>query len=96
MEFFNLKSDVRHMTAVAVLEDLSPELVKSSREAIVNAAGEGLTFVNIDNLSSVQAHLLARFYKMLDFNTTISQNDIKYIKGQGYVLTHFVTIRWED
>ncbi len=96
MEFFTLKSEARKVTACSLIQELPPEIIKSSREAILQAASEGKTFVNIEDLSSDQAGKLATMYKMLDFQTEAIQGSINYVKGQGYVGNFYVTIKWED
>ena len=52
MEFFNLKSEARKVTACSLMYELPPEVVKSSKEAILQAASEGKTFVNKEKLYS--------------------------------------------
>jgi hypothetical protein len=96
MEFFTLKSEARKVTACRLIQELPPEIIKSSREAILQAASEGRTFVNIEDLPSDQAGKLATMYNMLDFQAEAIQGSINYVKGQGYVGNFYVTIRWED
>ena len=85
MEFFNLKSEARKITACSLIQELPPDVIKSSRETILQAASEGKTFVNIDHLSTPVAGKLATFYKMLGFQTEV------IISCGAYV-----TIKWED
>ena len=85
MEFFNLKSEARKVTACSLMYELPPEVVKASKEAILQAASEGKTFVNIDHLSTPVAGKLATLYKMLGFQTEV------IISCGAYV-----AIRWED
>lgn len=96
MEFFTLKSEARKVTACSLIQELPPEIIKSSKEAILQAASEGKTYVNIEDLSSDQAGKLATMYKMLDFQAEAIQDSINYVKGQGYVGNFYVTIKWED
>ncbi len=96
MEFFNLKSEARKVTACSLIQELPPEIIKSSKEAILQAASEGRTFVNIEKLSATEAGKLATLYKMLDFQAEAIQGSINYVKGQGYVGNFYVTIKWED
>ena len=86
MEFFNLKSEARKVTACSLMYELPPEVVKASKEAILQAASEGKTFVNIDHLAAPVAGKLATLYKMLDFQTEVIVD---------YGLPR-VTIKWED
>ena len=96
MEFFNLKSEARKVTACRLIQELPPEVIKSSKEAILQAASEGKTFVNIEKLYSDVAGKLATLYRMLDFQAEAIQDSINYVKGQGYVGNFYVTIKWED
>ena len=93
MEFFNLKSEAKKVTACSLIQDLPPDIVKSSREAILKAASEGKTFVNIEKLYAVDANKLATFYKMLGFQTEVTVSDVFRVT---YSYHYHVTIRWED
>ena len=88
MEFFNLKSEARKVTACGLIQELPPDIIKSSREAILHAASEGKTFVNIEKLCAADAGKLATFYKMLGFQTEVIISNVSY--------HYYVTIRWED
>ena len=97
MEFFTLKSEARKVTACSLIQELPPEVVKSSKEAILQAASEGKTFVNIEKLYPNVAGKLATMYKMLDFQTEVIMSDVYsevYANG-GRPCCH-VTIKWED
>lgn len=93
MEFFTLKSEARKVTACSLIQELPPEIIKSSREAILQAASEGKTFVNIEKLSATEAGKLATMYKMLDFQTEVIMSDVYSNGGRPYC---YVTIKWED
>ena len=93
MEFFTLKSEARKVTACSLMYELPPEVVKASKEAILQAASEGKTFVNIEKLYPDVAGKLATLYKMLDFQTeVIISGTLREDNGYYY----YVTIRWED
>lgn len=93
MEFFNLKSDARKVTACSLMYELPPEVVKASKEAILQAASEGKTFVNIEKLYPDVAGKLATLYRMLDFQTTATISGT-FRGDNGYY--YHVTIKWED
>lgn len=93
MEFFTLKSEARKVTACSLIQELSPEIVKSSKEAILQAASEGKTFVNIEKLSATEAGKLATMYKMLDFQTEVIMSEVYSNGGRPCC---YVTIKWED
>jgi hypothetical protein len=93
MEFFTLKSEARKVTACSLIQELPPEVVKSSKEAILQAASEGKTFVNIEKLYPDVAGKLATLYRMLDFQTTATISGTLR-EDNGYY--YHVTIKWED
>ena len=93
MEFFNLKPEARKVTACSLIQELPPEIIKSSKEAILQAASEGKTFVNIEKLYPDVAGKLATMYKMLDFQTSVTISGTLR-KDNGYY--YHVTIKWED
>ena len=93
MEFFNLKSEARKVTACSLMYELPPEVIKSSREAILQAASEGKTFVNIEKLYPDVAGKLATLYRMLDFQTNVTMSGA--FRGDNSIYYH-VTIKWED
>ena len=93
MEFFNLKSEAKKVTACSLIQELPPDVVKSSREEILQAASEGKTFVNIEKLYPDVAGKLATFYKMLGFQTTATISGTLR-RDNGYY--YHVTIKWED
>ena len=93
MEFFNLKSEARKVTACSLIQELPPEIIKSSKEAILQAASEGKTFTNIEKLYPDVAGKLAILYRMLDFQTTATISGT--LRGDNGYYYH-VTIKWED
>jgi hypothetical protein len=93
MEFFTLKSEARKVTACSLIQELPPEVVKSSKEAILQAASEGKTFVNIEKLYPDVAGKLATLYRMLDFQTTATISGTLRVDNGYY---YHVTIKWED
>ena len=93
MEFFNLKSEARKVTACSLMYELPPDVIKSSREAILQAASEGKTFANIEKLSATEAGKLATMYKMFDFQTEVIMSDVYSNGGRPCC---YVTIKWED
>ena len=93
MEFFNLKSEAKKVTACSLIQELPPDVVKSSREEILQAASEGKTFVNIEKLYPDVAGKLATFYKLLGFQTTATISGT--LRGDNGYYYH-VTIKWED
>ena len=93
MEFFNLKSEAKKVTACSLIQELPPDVVKSSREEILQAASEGKTFVNIEKLYAVDAGKLATFYKMLGFQTEVIMSEVYTYGGRPCC---YVTIKWED
>jgi hypothetical protein len=93
MEFFTLKSEARKVTACSLIQELPPEVVKSSKEAILQAASEGKTFVNIEKLYPNVAGKLATLYRMLDFQTTATISGTLR-EDNGYY--YHVTIKWEN
>lgn len=93
MEFFNLKSEARKVTACSLMYELPPEVVKASKEAILQAASEGKTFTNIEKLYPDVAGKLAILYRMLDFQTSVTISGTLR-EDNGYY--YHVTIKWED
>ena len=93
--YFEIRS--KKGNCLYLIQELPPEVVKASKEAILQAASEGKTFVNIEKLYPDVAGKLATLYRMLDFQTEVIMSDVYsevYANG-GRPCCH-VTIKWED